>query len=47
MKAYVTHTTRGQARRLRRLAWNALQQYALDVAHLRLRSLLEANRVKS
>lgn len=33
MKAYVTPTTRGQSRRL---AWNALQQYALDVARLRL-----------
>jgi Ser/Thr protein kinase RdoA (MazF antagonist) len=36
MKAYVTLTPRGQARRLRCLAWNALQQYALEVARLRL-----------
>jgi len=36
MKPYATLTVRGQARRLRALAWNALQQYALDVVRLRL-----------
>ena len=36
MKPYRTLTERGQARRLQPLAWNALQQYDLDVARLRL-----------
>ena len=36
MKPYRNLTERGQARRLRPLAWNALQQYDLDVARLRL-----------
>lgn len=36
MKSYATLTTRGQARRLRRLALAALQRYDLDVTRLRL-----------
>lgn len=36
MKPYSALTTRGQARRLRSLALNALKQYRLDVKHLRL-----------
>jgi Ser/Thr protein kinase RdoA (MazF antagonist) len=36
MKPYSILTVRGQARRLRSLAWKALQQYSLDVARLRL-----------
>lgn len=36
MKPYYTLTERGQARRLRALAFNALQQYDLDVSHLSL-----------
>jgi Ser/Thr protein kinase RdoA (MazF antagonist) len=36
MKPYSALTVRGQARRLRTLAWNALQQYPLDVVCLRL-----------
>ena len=36
MKPYSILTVRGQARRLRSLSWKALQQYALNVASLRL-----------
>ena len=36
MKPYRTLTELGQARRLRPLVWNALQQYELEVARLRL-----------
>jgi len=36
MKPYSTLTVRGQARRLRALALNALTHYALDVTCLRL-----------
>ena len=36
MKAYTALTVRGQARRLRALAWDALRHYALDVRRLRL-----------
>lgn len=36
MRAYATLTLRGQARRLRHLAWNALQLYDLDVVRLHL-----------
>lgn len=36
MRSYTTLTTSGQARRLRRLAWNALSFYDLDVTQLRL-----------
>jgi len=36
MKPYSILMVRGQARRLRSMAWKAHQQYALDVASLRL-----------
>ena len=36
MKAYASLTVRGQAHRLRQLAWRALEQYTLDVVGLRL-----------
>jgi Ser/Thr protein kinase RdoA (MazF antagonist) len=36
VKAFASLTGNGRARRLRALAWNAVQQYDLDVTHLRL-----------